>query len=77
MTQRLIERPIPLHVTHLDHKNYINVTLTLHSIEVRTAQSSGLPGATGRAFLPQGKDATTGHFRPAKWVHAKSVLSKR
>jgi hypothetical protein len=72
LIQRLIERPIPLHVTHLDHRNYINVTLTLHAIEVRTAQSSGLPWVTGRAFLPQGKDATTGHFRPAKWYTLKA-----
>jgi hypothetical protein len=71
LTQWLIERPIPLHVTHLDHRNYINVTLTLQSIEVRTAQSSGLPWVTGRAFLPQGKDST-GHFRPAKWYTLKA-----
>jgi hypothetical protein len=72
LTQRLNERPLPQHATHLSHWNDIHVTLTLHSIDARLAQTSGLPWITGRAFLPQGKDPATGQFRPAKWWTLKA-----
>jgi len=72
LTQTLTERPVPQHVTRLEHKNHFAVTLTLHAVEVRNAQASGLPWITARAFLPQGKDPQSGSFRPAKWYTLKA-----
>ncbi len=71
-TQVIIERPCPQHVSHLVNKNHIEITLTLHAVEVRKAQTSGLPWTTARAFLPQGIDPDTGNFRPAKWFTLKA-----